>query len=156
MRARAIALWEKMAFVLKFSNSFAALGPACPQSDLGALYVQSSISNAQLLKLRFRIACKANGLALCVTGAWDTLHLCFVYGRRVQKRTSWKYGRCDLLRQRHVPTAGVPCCSLCGGIWRLRNCLWRMDCYGLCDHLHSLLLQRVAAGPTGVEKLPSS
>lgn len=40
----------------------------------------SSESNAELMVLH------------CVTGAWDTLHLCFVYGGGVQKRTSRKYG----------------------------------------------------------------
>lgn len=92
----------------------------------------------------------------CITGAWDSLHLCLVYGGGVQKRTSRKYGWCDLLCKRHLPAAGIPRRSLCGGVRRLGNHLWWMDCDGFCDHLHSLLLQCVVAGPARVEKFPSS
>lgn len=88
----------------------------------------------------------------CVTGAWDTLHLCSVHGGGVQERTSGEHGRCDLLREWHLPAAGVPGGSVCGGLWCLRNHLWGVDCHGLRHHLHPLLLQRVAAGPAGLEE----
>lgn len=145
---------EQLLFVLKFSNNFTTLGLAlCPawercvgRARWPALGDSSSSSDleAELVVLH------------CVTGAWDTLHLRSVHGGGVQKRASGKHGRCDLLRERHVPAAGVPGGSVRGGLRRLRNHLWRVDCHGLRHHLHPLLLQRVAAGPAGLEEFPPS
>lgn len=144
---------EQLLFCLEIQQQFHYLG-ACPLSILGALCGQSSMpstdsdSSSEL---------KAELMVLpCVVGARDTFYLRSVHGGGVQEGACGEHGRCDLLRERHIPAAGVPGGSVCGGLWGLRNHLWGVDCHGLRHHLHPLLLQRVAAGPAGLEEFPPS
>nr|XP_042701371.1 collagen alpha-2(I) chain-like isoform X2 [Chrysemys picta bellii] len=89
--------------------------------------------------------------------AGDGHPLCLraLHDRAAPGRAPGEDGRDHLLRQRGEPGAGVPGGRLRGGLRHLGVRLRRVELDGRLRHHHPLLLQRVAAGPVGLEELPA-
>ncbi|XP_043400926.1 uncharacterized protein LOC102929557 isoform X5 [Chelonia mydas] len=88
-------------------------------------------------------------------GDGHPLRLRALHDRAVPGCAPGEDGRDHLLCQCGEPGAGVPGGRLRGGLWHLGVHLWRVELDGRLCHHHPLLLQRVAAGPVGLEELPA-
>lgn len=73
-------------------------------------------------------------------GSWHSAYLCSLHGGGVSQGSSGKHGRGHLLCQWDLQIAGVPGCSVCGVLWRIRDCIWGVECHGQHHHLGPLIL----------------